>query len=116
MAEDSAQSTPATASAPARPAAAPPLWSYQPVKHEPVPKVQDSKWVRTPVDAFVLAKLEANGIKPSPEASRAAFTREAQRDAGRFSDPANRASWSDVAKSLGQACKDCHDMYRVKRE
>ena len=80
MAEDSAQSAPATASAPARPAAAPPLWSYQPVKHELIPKVQDSKWARTPVDAFVLAKLEANGIKPSPEASRAAFIRRATLD------------------------------------
>ena len=50
------------------------------------------------------------------DATRAAFIREAQRDAGRFSDPASRSSWSDVTKSLGQGCKDCHDTYRVKRE
>ena len=62
------------------------------------------------------AKAEIWSDAKGFDATRAAFTREAQRDAGRFSDPANRASWSDVAKSLGQACKDCHDMYRVKRE
>ncbi len=62
------------------------------------------------------AKAEVWGDAKGFEASRSAFIREAQRDATRFSDPAGRSSWSDVAKSLGQACKDCHDTYRVKRE
>src|SRR5580693_7389586 len=44
--------------------AAPPrsqLWSYQPVKSQDVPAVKQKKWVRTPIDAFVLAKLESKG-------------------------------------------------------
>ena len=39
------------------------LWSYQPVKSQAVPAVHQKKWVRTPIDAFVLAKLEAKGLK-----------------------------------------------------
>ena len=51
------------------------LWSYQPIKDPEVPQVHATKWVHTPIDALVLAKLEAKGLKPSPEASRAAFAR-----------------------------------------
>lgn len=56
-------------------------WSYQPVKSQPVPQVHDKRWVRTPIDAFVLARLEANNIKPSAEADRATFIRRATLDA-----------------------------------
>jgi hypothetical protein len=53
--------------------AAPPrsqLWSYQPVKSQDVPAVKQRKWVRTPIDAFVLAKLESKGLAPSPDSDR----------------------------------------------
>ncbi len=66
---------------PARPAAAPRAWAYTPVKTVPVPAVKQPKWVRTPLDAFVLAKLEAKGIQPSPEADRTTFIRRATLDA-----------------------------------
>ena len=56
-------------------------WAYTPVKPVAVPAVQQQKWVRTPLDAFVLAKLEAKGIKPSAEADRATFIRRATLDA-----------------------------------
>ncbi|MGZ5857599.1 MAG: DUF1549 and DUF1553 domain-containing protein, partial [Burkholderiaceae bacterium] len=38
-------------------------------------------WVRTPIDAFVLTRLEAKGIKPSPDTDRGAFIRRATLDA-----------------------------------
>jgi hypothetical protein len=57
------------------------LWSWQPVAPQPVPKVKQAAWVRTPIDAFVLARLEQNGLQPSPEADRAAFIRRATLDA-----------------------------------
>ena len=41
----------------------------------PVPVVQDAAWVRNPIDAFVLAKLEAKGLKPAPPASKRAWLR-----------------------------------------
>ncbi len=55
-------------------------WSYQPVKNPPVPAVADSAWVKTPIDAFVLAKLEANHMKPSPPAARETLIRRATYD------------------------------------
>jgi hypothetical protein len=50
-------------------------WAYQPVTLPKVPTVRNAKWVRTPVDAFILASLEENKLAPSPEAGRAAFAR-----------------------------------------
>ncbi|MFA6162109.1 MAG: DUF1553 domain-containing protein [Methylobacter sp.] len=57
------------------------LWSYQPVKAPAQPAVNNKNWVRTPIDAFVLAPLEAKGLTPSPDADRAAFVRRATLDA-----------------------------------
>lgn len=57
-------------------------WSpYQVIKAPTEPSVKQKKWVRTPVDAFILEKLEAKGIAPSPEADRATFIRRATLDA-----------------------------------
>ncbi|MGH9666962.1 MAG: DUF1549 domain-containing protein, partial [Bryobacteraceae bacterium] len=50
-------------------------WAFIAPKRPPVPQVQDSKWVRNPIDGFVLAKLEHEGLKPSPEADKAALLR-----------------------------------------
>ncbi|WP_298233894.1 DUF1549 and DUF1553 domain-containing protein [uncultured Azohydromonas sp.] len=62
-------------------AAAAKPWPYQSLKRPAVPQVQDARWVRTPIDAFVLARLEAKSLKPSAEAERAAFIRRATLDA-----------------------------------
>jgi len=56
-------------------------WAYQPVKRPAIPAVQQKTWVRTPIDAFILAKLESEGIKPSSDADRATFIRRATLDA-----------------------------------
>ncbi len=45
-------------------------WSFQPVKRPPVPAVKNRAWVANPIDAFILAKLEAKGLTPNPPASR----------------------------------------------
>ncbi len=60
-----------------------PLASTKPVKHwayvkpaQPaVPKVKDAEWCRNSMDNFVLAKLESEGLKPSPEASKEVLIR-----------------------------------------
>lgn len=63
-------------------AAAAKAWSpYQSVKRPELPAVKQKAWVRTPVDAFVLAQLEAKGLKPSPDADRGAYIRRATLDA-----------------------------------
>ena len=56
------------------------LWSYQPVQAPAEPTVKNKQWVRTPIDAFVLAPIEAKGLTPSPDADRAAFVRRATLD------------------------------------
>ena len=57
-------------------------WSpYQPVKRPELPAVKQKSWVRTPVEAFVLAQLESKGLKPSSDADRASFIRRATLDA-----------------------------------
>lgn len=83
-AKPAAESAPkvAASDAPAKPPASmnQPLWSWQPVKAPETPKVKQKAWVRQPIDAFVLAKLEAQNLKPSPDADRATFIRRATLD------------------------------------
>jgi hypothetical protein len=43
-------------------------WSFRPVVATAIPEVKQGDWVRNPVDAFVLAKLEGHGWKPNPPA------------------------------------------------
>jgi mono/diheme cytochrome c family protein len=43
-------------------------WAFQPVAHPAVPPIA-SPWVRTPIDAFILQKLQARGWQPAPEVS-----------------------------------------------
>ncbi|HEX6707631.1 MAG TPA: DUF1549 and DUF1553 domain-containing protein [Albitalea sp.] len=62
-------------------AAADPWSPYQPVQRPETPAVQHKAWVRTPIDAFVLARLEAKGLKPSPDADRSTYIRRATLDA-----------------------------------
>src|SRR4051794_21951469 len=62
------------------PAEAKSFWSFRPVKRPDVPKVNDAGWVRNPIDAFVLAKLEEKGWKPAPPAGKAQLIRRAYYD------------------------------------
>jgi mono/diheme cytochrome c family protein len=55
-------------------------WSFQPIKRVAEPEVHDTNWVANPVDAFVLAKLEQNDMKPNPPADRRALIRRATYD------------------------------------
>ena len=50
-------------------------WAFQPLSKAEAPLVKDATWPRNDIDRFVLAKLEAAGLKPSPEADRATLIR-----------------------------------------
>ncbi len=55
-------------------------WAYiKPVRHEP-PKVQDAASCRNAIDNFVLARLEKEGLKPSPEADKETLIRRVSLD------------------------------------
>ena len=51
------------------------LWSLKPIERPAVPAVNNLQWVRNPIDAFILSKLEQESVEPSPEADRAALLR-----------------------------------------
>ena len=50
-------------------------WSFIPPKRPALPNTSNSQWVRNPIDHFILARLDREGLKPSPEAKRAALAR-----------------------------------------
>ncbi len=50
-------------------------WSFVPPADEPMPVVKQNNWPRQPLDYFVLAKLEAKSLKPSPEAEKETLIR-----------------------------------------
>ena len=50
-------------------------WAYRPLKRPQVPSVQASDWVNNPIDAFILAKLEAHDLTPAAPASKLTLIR-----------------------------------------
>src|SRR5262249_10915180 len=56
------------------------FWSFQPVHDPQLPIVKDQGWARTPIDRFILAKLEEKGLRPVPDADLRALIRRATFD------------------------------------
>ncbi|HVN06971.1 MAG TPA: DUF1549 domain-containing protein, partial [Bryobacteraceae bacterium] len=50
-------------------------WAYVPPKRPDLPAVHNTAWPRNPIDNFILARLEREGLHPSPEADRATLLR-----------------------------------------
>src|SRR5215217_4305301 len=55
-------------------------WAYVKPVRRALPPVRDERWVRTPIDRFILARLEAEGMTPSPEASKESLLRRVSLD------------------------------------
>jgi Protein of unknown function (DUF1553)/Protein of unknown function (DUF1549)/Planctomycete cytochrome C len=55
-------------------------WAFQPVANPPPPDVKAKAWLRTSVDRFILSRLEAKGISPSPRAAARTLIRRATFD------------------------------------
>ncbi len=51
------------------------IWSLQPIKKSAPPKTKNKSWAKTPIDQFILAKLEEKGMKPSPLADKRTLLR-----------------------------------------
>jgi hypothetical protein len=56
------------------------FWSFRPLKRLAPPAVKDPSWACTPIDRFVLAKLDAKGLSPAPAADRRTLVRRAYFD------------------------------------
>jgi hypothetical protein len=50
-------------------------WAFVKPERPPLPPVRDDGWVRNPIDRFVLARLEREGLPPSPDADRTTLIR-----------------------------------------
>ena len=50
-------------------------WAFTPPRRPPLPAVTDTHWPRNDLDYFVLARLEREGLTPSPEASKETLIR-----------------------------------------
>ena len=51
------------------------FWSFRPIQNPPLPAVKDSRWVSSPVDNFVLSRLESKGLNPAPAADKRSWLR-----------------------------------------
>ncbi|MBV9746149.1 MAG: DUF1553 domain-containing protein [Acidobacteriia bacterium] len=55
-------------------------WAFQPIAKPAPPAVKNKQWVKTPIDAFILAKLEERGVQPNPPADKLTLLRRATID------------------------------------
>lgn len=56
------------------------FWSFQPITKPAVPVVKDAGWAKAPMDRFVLAALEARGLRPAAAADKRTLIRRASLD------------------------------------
>ncbi len=81
-------------------------WSLLPPKRSALPAVKNERWVRNPVDRFILAELEKRGMQPAPEADRRTLARRLSLDlTGLPPDPA------DVEAFVGDPAPDAYEKY-----
>jgi mono/diheme cytochrome c family protein len=50
-------------------------WAFVPSTNRPLPAVKDAGWVKSPIDRFILAELEAKGLRPAPAADKRTLLR-----------------------------------------
>ena len=81
-------------------------WAFERVERPAIPLPREASWPRTPVDAFILARLEAEGMRPAAEADRATLARRVSLDLTGL-PPAPEA----IAAFLADASPDAYERY-----
>ena len=56
------------------------FWSFKPIANPPLPEVNNKAWGRSPIDRFILARLESKGVKPVADADKRTLIRRATFD------------------------------------
>ena len=51
------------------------FWSFQPIQVPALPRVRNRSWPTSPIDYFILAKLESSGLEPAPPADKSELVR-----------------------------------------
>lgn len=59
----------------ARPTPSRDFWAFRPVADSVPPPIQDESWIKSPLDRFILARLEASTLRPSPPADKRTLLR-----------------------------------------
>lgn len=80
------------------------FWSFQSLTRPEVPAVQDARWIRNSIDAFILAELESHHLPPSREATRATLIRRAY-----FDLVGLPPDWSDVEAFTADDSPDAYE-------
>ena len=76
-------------------------WAFQPLSNPPVPEVKDKSWPRTDIDRFILAALEAKGLRPVADAAPHDLRRRLHYDlTGLPPDPSEGTGAVDVSALL----------------
>ena len=77
-------------------------WSFAPLKRAALPKVKDAAWPKTRIDYFILAKMEAAGMKPTPRAEDRVLQRRLAFDLTGLppSDVPGQSNWSDEVRGM----------------
>jgi len=77
-------------------------WSFAPLKRVALPKVKDAAWPKTRIDYFILAKMEAAGMKPAPRAEDRVLQRRLAFDLTGLppSDMPGQSNWSDEVRGM----------------
>jgi hypothetical protein len=50
-------------------------WAFQPIRRPAIPAVREGSWLKTPIDAFILTRLEKEGVRPAAPADRRTLLR-----------------------------------------
>src|SRR5260370_14686984 len=85
-------------------------WAWKSIRSVEIPQVKDSRWPLGPIDHFILASLEAKGLKPAPAADRRTWIRRvtfdllglppAPEDVEAFVKDTSREAWEKVVDRL----------------
>jgi hypothetical protein len=81
-------------------------WSFAPLKRGPLPQVKDAAWPKTRIDYFILAKMEAAGLKPAPQAEARVLQRRLAFDLTGL-PPAEQAA-ADWSRTVDETLRSPH--------
>jgi len=81
-------------------------WAFVAPKKPATPDLKDKSWPKQSLDTFVLAKLESEGLKPSPEADRAQWLRRVTLDLTGLPPTPEEVSSFDILNSSFDAVAD----------
>ena len=82
-------------------------WSFAPLKRTALPKVKDTAWPKTRIDYYILAKMEAAGLKPAPRAEARVLQRRLSFDLTGL-PPSEKPDGSDTSDQVRQLLASPH--------